>query len=55
MTDLSEKAFIDWDGWLWDRRDGKVFLVSKNADEWLAGYNGVTAEEIRAALKERDE
>jgi hypothetical protein len=52
-SDLSCKAFIDWDGWLWDWRGNTPILLSKNAEEWLAGYNGVPVEEIRAALKDK--
>jgi hypothetical protein len=35
---MSDKAFIDWDGWLWDWKDGKWFVISKDAETWLAGY-----------------
>ncbi len=38
--ELTDRAFIDWDGWLWDREkpNGPVKLISKDAATWLAGY-----------------
>lgn len=40
---MSERAFIDWDGWLWDYgSDGKLFIISKDAETWLAGYRAAT-------------
>jgi hypothetical protein len=35
---LTDRAFIDWDGWLWDWDGNTPLLVSKHAETWLAGY-----------------